>query len=135
MLIETGAVQKLPAGRYIPTDRYVSLRTHDSSVQVHGLTPVVAMLTAVSHNIATDDEVNRFAELAASNAHIPIRALPIIHRRIKRLLTRVYWKVDEYLRGWEVRPGSEPTTRLRVGGYASEDPIVTGQRKLSRAPK
>ena len=49
-----------------------------------------------------------------------------IHRRIKREVTALLWKLDGYLRSWEVEPGSERTTRVAVGAYASEDPIITG---------
>jgi hypothetical protein len=64
---------------------------------------------------------------------VPIRALPEIHRRLKREITAVLWKLDGYLRSWEVKPGSEPTTSLGVGGYAYEDPLITNTRTAGKA--
>jgi hypothetical protein len=124
-LMRTGAVQR--RGRlYAPKDRFVEL-THDlSSVHVHGLTSLVGMLRTVQHNISCGDENLKLLERVATNLYVPIRALPEIHRRIKREVTALLWKLDGYLRSWEVEPGSERTTRVAVGAYASEDPIITG---------
>jgi hypothetical protein len=94
---------------------------------------LAGMLRTVQHNISGADARSTLLERAAMNPSIPVRALPEIHRRIKREVTALLWKLDGYLRSWEVEPGSEPTTRLGVGAYAYEDPIVTGVKGTSRA--
>lgn len=112
---------------YSPTGRYVLLTRDVSSVHIHALTSLVGMLRTVEHNISyPDDEAARLLERRAASLHVPIRALPEIHRRIKRDMTALLWKLERYLTSWEVKPGSEPTTHVGVGAYVHEDPIVTG---------
>ena len=124
-LTRTGAVRR--RGKlFFVTGRYVWLTEDGPSVQVHGLTSMTGMLRTVQHNISCDDEHATLLERAAANPSIPVRALPMIHRRLKREVTALLWKIDGYLRRWEVDPGSEPTTRVGIGAYAYEDPIVTG---------
>jgi hypothetical protein len=124
-LVRAGAVER--RGRfYVVRDRYVALTQDISTGHVHGLASLVGMLRTVQHNISCADPHTRLLELAAGNLYIPTRALPEIHRRIKREVTALLWKLDGYLRSWEVKPGTEPTTRLSLGAYAYEDPMVTG---------
>jgi len=134
-LERAGAVKR--HGRlYAPTNRYVSLTQDLSSVHIHALTSLVGMLRTVQHNIScADDPHARLLERRATSPYIPIRALPEVHRRIKRDMTALLWKLDGYLRSWEVKPGSEPTTHIGVGAYAYEDPIITGvAAKHANAP-
>ena len=125
-LARAGAVKR--HGRlYAPTGRYVSLTRDVSSAHIHALTSLVGMLRTVQHNISCpDDEHARLLERRATSPYVPIRALPQIHRRIKRDMTALLWKLDGYLRSWEVKPGSEPTTHIGVGAYVYEDPSITG---------
>ena len=126
-LLRANAIQR--RGRlYGPTDRYVALTQDLSSVHVHGLMSVAGMMRTVQHNIASGDPAATLLERSAKNPYIPVRALPEIHRRIKREMNAILWKLDGYLRSWEVDPGTEPTTHVGVGAYAYEDPIVTGRR-------
>lgn len=133
-LARAGAVTR--QGRlYCPTGRYVSLTRDVPSVHIHALTSLVGMLRTVQHNIScADDEHSRLLERAAASPCVPIRALPEIHRRIKRDVTALLWKLDGYLRSWEVKPGSEPTTHVGVGAYAYEDPIITGAAGKRASP-
>ena len=126
-LLRANAIQR--RGRlYLPTDRYVAFTQDLSSVHVHGLMSLAGMLRTVRHNIASGDPAETLLERSTKNPCIPVRALPEIHRRIKREVTALLWKLDGYLRSWEVEPGSEATTHVGVGAYAYEDPIVTGRR-------
>src|SRR5204863_8999509 len=96
-------------------------------LHIHALTSLVGMLRTVKHNISyAHDEQARLLERAAASPCVPIRALPEIHRRVKRDMTALLWKLDGYLRSWEVKPGSEPTTHMGVGAYVYEDPSITG---------
>jgi hypothetical protein len=132
-LLRANAIQR--RGRLFgPTDRYVALTRDLPSVHVHGLMSVAGMLRTVQHNIASGDPSATLLERSAKNPYIPVRALPEIHRRIKREMTALLWKLDGYLRSWEVDPGTEPTTHVGVGAYAYEDPIVTGRKAPQPAP-
>lgn len=117
---------------YIPTNRYVALARDLPSVHVHGLMALAGMLRTVQHNLVSGDPAKTLLERSAHNPYIPVRALPEIHRRIKREVMALLWKLDGYLRSWEVEPGTEATTHVGVGAYAYEDPIVTG-KGLTRA--
>jgi Family of unknown function (DUF6502) len=140
-LVRANAVQR--RGRhFVPTDRYVGLTRDLVSVHVHGLSALAGMLRTVQHNIASQDPNSTLLERSAMNPYIPVRALPEIHRRIKREVTALLWKLDGYLRSWEVEPGTEATTHLGVGAYAYEDPLVSTdpqdkahrKRRTSRRP-
>jgi hypothetical protein len=131
-LVLTGAVRRR-ANRYVPTDRYVSLSEHPLSVQIHGLDSAVGLLRTVSHNSSAKNPQDRLLECASTNLHIPVRALTGIHKQLKRMLIPQIWKVDGLHRAREVKPGSEPTVRLKVGFYVAEDPIVTGVSTRARA--
>lgn len=124
-LMRTGVVRR--RGRlYAPKNRFVEYTQDLSAVHVHGLNSLVGMLRTLQHNISCGDENLRLLERAATNLYVPVRALPEIHRRIKREATALLWKLAGYLRSWEVAPGSEPTTRVGVGAYVYEDPRITG---------
>jgi Family of unknown function (DUF6502) len=130
-LVRTGALQR--RGRlYAPTDRFIAY-TDLSSAHVHRLTSLVGMLSTVQHNLSCADERSKLLERVSTNLYVPIRALPEIHRRLKREVTALLWKLDGYLRSWEVKPDSEPTTSLGVGGYAYEDPLITNTRTAAKA--
>lgn len=140
-LLRANAIQR--RGRlYFPTDRCVAFTRDLWSVHVHGLMSLAGILRTVQYNISSGDPKSTHLERSAVNLCVPVRALPEIHRRIKRDITAVLWKLDGYLRSWEVEPGTEATTRLGVGAYAFEDPIVTGitaaarkTRKTQRRPQ
>lgn len=124
-LLRANAIQR--RGRlYLPTNRFVVLTKDLATVHVHGLMSVAGMLRTVRHNIASGSPEQTLLERSTQNPHIPVRALPEIHRRIKREVTALLWKLDGYLRSWEVEPGAEPTAHVGVGAYAYEDPNVTG---------
>ena len=131
-LARAGAVTR--QGRfYSPTGRYVLLTRDALRCYVHALTSLVGMLRTVRHNLScADDEPSRLLERRADSLRVPIRALPQIHRRIKRDMTALLWKLEGYLRSWEVKPGAEPTTHVGVGAYACEDPLITGVGKQGR---
>jgi hypothetical protein len=133
-LVASGAVRRAGT-RYVPVRRHVWWARTGPSVHVHGLTSLMGMLRTVGHNISRTQEEATLLERAATNPYIPIRVLPTIHRRIKREVSGLLVKLDGLLRLYEVAPGSEPTTRVGVGAYAYEDPIVTGSRPGDPPPR
>jgi hypothetical protein len=124
-LLRANAIQR--RGRlYVPTARYVAFTRDFQSVHVHGLMSIAGMLRTVQHNISSEDPSQTLLEGSATNPYIPVRALPAIHRRVRREVTALLWKLDGYLRSWEVEPGTEATTHVGVGAYVYEDPVVSG---------
>ena len=130
-LLRADAIQRR-GSLYAPTGRSVMLTRDLPSVHAHGLMALAGMLRTVQHNIASGDPAATLLERSAGNPYIPVRALPEIHQRIKREVTALLWKLDGYLRSFEVEPGTEATTRVGVGAYAFEDPVVTGTRLAPR---
>jgi hypothetical protein len=120
---------------YVPIDRRVSMIKHARSAQMHRLASLVGMLKALRHNVSDTEDSDALLERAIANPHIPVRALPAVHRRIKREVEAFLWKIDGYLRRCEVDPDSEPTTRVGVGAYAYGDPVVTGARGARKPPE
>lgn len=121
------------AGLYIPVDRYIPFVNHSPIAQMHGLASLARLLGTLQHNAASQEESARLFERSVKNPHIPISALPIIHRRIKRDVDALLWKLDGYLRRREVEPGSEPTTSVGVSAYAFEDPEANGSRGAAKS--
>jgi hypothetical protein len=126
-LIQMRAVRR-HRGWYEAVDRSAWFR--GASLHAHGLMSVAGILRTVQHNDSCGDRSMTLLESAATNAYIPVRALPVIHDRIKRDVMDLLSKIDVYLRRWEVAPGSEPTTRVGLGAYAFEDPIVVSIRSV-----
>jgi hypothetical protein len=132
-LVNNRAVEKR-AGLYLPKDRYVFFGHDAASAKTHVLASLVGLLRTVQHNLCCADESLSLLARAATNPYIPVRALPSVHRRIKREMGVLLFKIDSYLRRCEVKPGSEPTTCVGVGGYAFEDPMVTGAPAAAKMP-
>ena len=130
-LLKTGAVRRR-AGLYTPVDRYIPFVNHSPIAQMHGLASLARLLGTLQHNAASQEESARLFERSVKNPHIPISALPVIHRRIKRDVDALLWKLDGYLRRREVKPGSEPTTSVGVSAYAFEDPKANDARGAAK---
>ena len=129
-LVKTGAVRR--RGRlYTPVDRYVSFIKHAPIAQMHGLASLARLLGTLQHNADCHEDSAMLLERSVKNPHIPISALAGVHRRIKRDVDALLWKLDGYLRRMEVEPGSEPTTSVGVSAYAFEDPKVTETQRVA----
>jgi hypothetical protein len=67
-------------------------------------------------------------ERTAVNPHFPISELPHFHRRLKSRAADFLWAADDHMRRREARTATEPVTRVGVGVFAFEDPLITGRR-------
>ena len=131
-LVKTGAIRRR-GGLYTPIDRYVSFIKHAPMSQMHGLASLARLLGTLQHNAACHEDSAMLLERSVKNPHIPISALPTVHRRIKRDVDALLWKLDGYLRRREVEPGSEPTTSVGVSAYAFEDPTANNTRRSAKS--
>jgi len=113
-------------GRYLPTGRYLAYNAQRTLVLAHGLTTLLGMLRTVQGNGSRDPD-RRLLERAAMNPRFPVRALPAFHRRLKARAWEFLWNVDGDMRRREASARSEPTTRLGVGIFAFEDPLIAGK--------
>jgi hypothetical protein len=126
-LVKMGAIRRR-GGLYTPINRYVSFIKHTPIAQMHGLASLARLLGTLQYNAACHEDSARLLERSVKNPHIPISALPVVHRRIKRDVDALLWKLDGYLRRREVEPGSEPTTSVGVSAHAFEDPRASEAR-------
>ena len=119
---------------YSPTDRYLSYHSRQTIALglVHGLIALLGMLRTVEYNISSRRREKTLLESTAINPQVAVRALPDFHQRLKHMAAEFLWDADGNMRRHEVPAGSEPTTRLGVGVFAFEDPMVTGTRARTR---
>ena len=117
---------RLEGGFYIPISRHVFFTEDRQNLQVHSVASWRGHMCTIQYNTACSDPNRRLLELSASNAHVPVRLLPDVHRRFKREGTALLYAMDAYLRDLQVAPGSEPTTCVGLSAVAWEDPMVTG---------
>jgi hypothetical protein len=120
--------------RYLPTDRYLAFNQQRASALAHGLTTLLGMLRTVEHNVSNGSG-RRVLERASINPQFPVSALPTFHSRLKRLAAEFLWNIDRDMRRREERTRSNRTTRLGVGVFAFEDPLVTGNLRIPQSRK
>lgn len=136
-LLQSKAVRR--QGRWFhAVTRHVSFAENFAHAQIHSLDSVCALLRTVQHNVSCEDAEQRLLERSAVNHSVPVRVLPAIHRRLKWEIGTMVNRIDDYMRDFQVAAGSEPTTTVRLGVYASEDPqwtASTASRKGARVKK
>lgn len=122
--------------RFLPTDKYLAFNRLPVAAWAHGLAAVLGMLHTVEHNVSAPPQ-RRLLERMAVNPSFPVRALPQFHRELKRQAGEIVWRFDSDMRREEARFRGEPFTRLCIGLYAFEDPLVTGsgRRANRRQPR
>lgn len=111
--------------RVLPTDKYLAFNRLPVAAWAHGLAAVLGMLRTVEHNVSASPQ-KRLLERMAVNPTFPIQALPQFHRELKRQAGEIVWRFDSDMRREEARLKGKPVTRLCIGLYAFEDPLVTG---------
>jgi hypothetical protein len=109
------------AGRYVPTERHVVYRRN--SARVHALSALLGMLRTVERNVAGPKKA-AILERAATNPNFPVSALPAFHRRLKSRAAEFLWDSYGDMRRRETPDARGPRTRLGVGVFAFEDPIL-----------
>ena len=118
--------------RFLPTDKYLAFNRLPMAAWAHGLAAVLGMLRTVEHNVSAPPQ-RRLLERMAVNPRFPVRALPQFHRELKRQAGEIVWRFDSDMRREEARLKGELVTRLCIGIYAFEDPLVTGSgRRANR---
>jgi hypothetical protein len=119
------------AGRYVPTERHVVYRRN--SARVHALNALLGMLRTVERNVAGPKKA-AILERAATNPNFPVSALPAFHRRLKSRAAEFLWDTYGDMRRREAGDARGLRTRLGVGIFAFEEPILTDRSpRRSRA--
>lgn len=119
-LIRAGAVLRRGAW-YEPAGRFVSFKDQPRAALAHTLMSARALFGTIEHNLHTRDARDALLERAAFNSHIPVSALPTVHRYLKRQGDNLLARVDAYFKRWEVPAGSEPTVCVGLAAFAFED--------------
>lgn len=119
-LVQSGAVQRRGPW-YEPAARFVSFRDQPRAALAHTLMSARALMGTIEHNLHARDPREALLERVAFNSHIPVSALPTIHRYLKRQGDNLLARVDAYFKRWEVPAGSEPTVRVGLAAFAFED--------------
>lgn len=112
--------------RFLPTDKYLAFNRLPIAAWTHGLAAVLGMLRTVEHNVSAPPQ-KRLLERMAINPRFPVRALPRFHGELKRQAGEIVWRFDSDMRREEARQKGGPVTRLCIGLYAFEDPLVSGR--------
>jgi hypothetical protein len=120
--------------RFLPADKYLAFNRSPVAAWAHGLAAVLGMLRTVEHNLSAAPQ-KRLLERMAINPRFPVRALPQFHRKLKRQAAEVLWRFDTGMGREEIRFQGEPVTRLCIGLYAFEEPVVTGIGRRATARK
>jgi hypothetical protein len=81
------------------------------------------MLRTVEHNISSGLGQTLF-ERASINPRFPVAELSAFHARLKESADKFLWNIDGKMRRCEVRNRGKQTTRLGVGVFAFEDPLL-----------
>src|SRR5487761_1562846 len=118
-LVRSGAVKRRGPW-YEPTGRFVSLRGEPPAALAHALLSARGLLRTPEPNLASPHR-DPLLERQATNSHIPVSALPMIHRYVKREAGNLLARFDAYLRRFEVPAGSEPTVLFGLAAFAFED--------------
>lgn len=119
-LIQSGAVQRRGVW-YEPAGRFVSFKDQPRAALSHTLTSARALFGTIEHNLHARDARDALLERVAFNSHIPVSALPTVHRYLKRQGDNLLARVDAYFKRWEAPAGSEPTVCVGLAAFAFED--------------
>jgi hypothetical protein len=119
-LVRSGAVEQRGPW-YTPAGRFVSFKDQPPAALAHTLMSTRALLGTIEHNLHTRDPREAWLERLAFNSHIPVAALPRVHRYLKREGDNLLSRMDAYLKRWEVPAGSEPTILVGFAAFAFED--------------
>ena len=123
-----------PHGKlYRPTGKSLTYSRHRLSARLHGLSALLAMLSTVEYNTSQPLALRLF-ERAAINPRFPVRKLPEMLRRLGSRADNFLWQSDGDMRQVELPAESNDTTRLWVGVYISEDPLVTATGSPEEPP-
>jgi hypothetical protein len=130
-LIALGAIRR-QGRRYVPRAPHVSFSSDPAIAHVHAYMALRGQMRTIARNLACEDETGALFERAATNASVPVSALPTIHRHTSRVLADTLARLDAYYSRWETDSGSEPTTLIGAAAFAFDDSIIPGRARNSR---
>jgi Family of unknown function (DUF6502) len=116
---------------YLPTDRYCIYP--EDSARLHSLSTLLGMLRTVDHNVSHRGS-SRLFERVARNPSFPVRALPAFNRQLNTLALELLRKLDGEMQLYERSATAGPRTRLGVGIFAFENPVLGSTRLGRRTP-
>jgi len=116
---------------YLPTDRYCIYP--EDSARLHSLSTLLGMLRTVDHNVSHRGS-SRLFERVARNPSFPVRALPAFNRQLNTLALELLRKLDGEMQLYERSATAGPRTRLGVGIFAFETPVLGNTRLGRRTP-
>ncbi len=131
VLIELGAIQR-KGRRYVPNSPFVSFSNDTAVAHVYAYMALLGHMRTIAHNLGCNDDTQLLFERTATNARVPVSALPTIHRHLRRVLADTLFRLDAYFSRWETRSGSEPTTLVGAAAFAFDDSTIPGRAKPLR---
>ena len=130
-LIALGAVRR-QGRRYVPHAPHVSFSSDPGLAHVHAYMALLGQMRTIARNLASEDDAELLFERAATNASVPVSALPTIHRHIRRVLADTLGRLDAYFSRWESHSGSEPTTLIGAAAFAFDESTTPGREIHAR---
>ena len=128
-----GAVREQD-GIFRPAGRWVSFGQERADTLAWLLSVLGGVMQTIEHNAQCAPE-DRLPDRTAMNPRFPIRALPVLHARVRRYAMQLLRDVDNDMQREEVVDASEPTTGVGVVVFAFEDPLVTGSPRMDGGPR
>lgn len=116
---------------YLPTGRYCIYP--EDTMRLHSLSTLLGMLRTVDHN-ASHRGSSRLFERVARNPSFPVRALPAFNRQLDTQASELLRKFDGEMQLYERSATGGPRTRLGLGFFAFEDPLLGSTRLGPRPP-
>jgi hypothetical protein len=131
-LIALGAIRR-QGQRYLPRAPHVSFSSDPKIAHLHAYMALLGQMRTIARNLACENEAQALFERAATNASVPISALPTIHQHISRVLADTLARLDAYFSRWETDSGSEPTTLIGAAAFAFDNSTIPGRATYSRS--
>jgi hypothetical protein len=130
-LIALGAIKRR-GRRYIPNAQFVLYSKDPAVAHTHAYMALLGHMRTIAYNLACKDETRLLFERAATNARVPVSALPTIHRHVRRVFADALLRIDAYFSRWETQSGRQPTTLIGAAAFAFDDSNIAARATRSR---